>query len=218
VPVRHYQPGRPLTIVYLHGGFFFFGDLETHDARVRRLAAGTGASAVAVDYRRAPEHPWPAAVDDALAVFDGLDGDLAVAGDSAGGLIGALLAERRRDRLRAMLLVCPNTDLTLSRPSLLSEEEVALWVPDPADRAADSPLVRDVADLAGMPPTLIVTAEHDPLRDEGNDYAELLRASGALVVHREEAGLPHNLSDAAAEDRFIADARAILNGAAGRTW
>jgi acetyl esterase len=113
-----------------------------------------------------------------------------------------------------MLLVCPNTDLTLSRPGLLSEEEVALWVPDPADRAAASPLLRRVA---GMPPTLIVTAEHDPLADEGDDYAELLRKSGALVVHRKEAGLPHNLSDAAAEDRFIADARMILSGAGSRT-
>jgi acetyl esterase len=74
VPVRRYQPGRPLTIVYLHGGAFVFGDLDTHDARVRRLAAGTGTTVVAVDYRRAPEHPWPAAVDDAQAVLDGLDG------------------------------------------------------------------------------------------------------------------------------------------------
>lgn len=217
VAVRRYQPGRPLTIVYLHGGAFVFGDLETHDAQVRRLAAGTGASVVAVDYRRAPEHPWPAAVDDALTVLDGLDGDLAVAGDSAGGLIAALVAERRRDRLRAVLLMCPNTDLRTGENS---------WVPDPADRAAASPLARDVArDVAGMPPTLIVTAEQDSLRDEGDAYAELLRRSGALVVHREETGLPHNFptlrhrspAAAIAEDRFIADARAILSGAANQT-
>ncbi len=219
VPIRHYQPGRRLTIVYLHGGAFVFGDLETHDAQVRRLAAGTGASVVAVDYRRAPEHPWPAAVDDAQTVVDGLDGDVAVAGDSAGGLIAALLAERRRDRLRAMLLVCPNTDLTRSPPSMSTDAIcVARWVPDPADRAAASPLATQIADLAGMPPSLIVTAGHDPLRAEGNAYAERLRLAGAPVVHLEEAEMPHNFptlrhqspAAAAAEDRFIAAARTVL--------
>jgi acetyl esterase len=214
VPVRRYQPGRALTIVYLHGGAFVFGDLDTHDAQVRRLAAGTGASVVAVDYRRAPEHPFPAAVDDAQTVLDSLDGDVAVAGDSAGGLIAALVTERRRERITAMLLVCPNTDLRTSDTT---------WIPDPADRTAASPLAREPAQ--GMPPTLIVTAEHDDLRDEGDAYAELLRNSGALVVHRKEAGLPHNFptlrhqSPAAkdAEDRFIADARAILSGAGRRS-
>jgi len=237
VPVRHYQPGRPLTIVYLHGGAFVIGDLETHDAQVRRLAAGTGASVVAVDYRLAPEHPWPAAVDDARVVLDGLTehGDIAIAGDSAGGLIAALAARewpgRRGRRLIAQLLICPNTDLTLSQPSVATKGHgylldvddlrwsIAQWVPDPADRNRASPLATDIADLATMPPTVIVTAEHDPLHDEGAAYAERLGLAGAPVVQRNERGMLHNFpalrhrspAAAAAEDRFIADARAILS-------
>jgi acetyl esterase len=249
VPVRRYQPGRPLTIMYLHGGAFILGDLETHDAQARRLAAGTGTSVVAVDYRLAPEHPWPAAVDDALAVLDGLTEhereherehehehrDVAIAGDSAGGLIAALAAREWPGRpgfqLKALLLVCPNTDLTLSQPSVATKGHgylldvddlrwsIAQWVPDPADRNRASPLATDVADLATMPPTVIVTAEHDPLHDEGAAYAERLRLVGAPVVQRNERGMLHNFpalrhrspAAAAAEDRFIADARAILS-------
>jgi acetyl esterase len=240
VPVRRYQPGRPLTIVYLHGGAFVVGDLETHDAQVRRLAAGTGVSVVAVDYRLAPEHPWPAAVNDALAVLDGLTeheherGEIAIAGDSAGGLIAALAAREGPGRLgfqlKAQLLVCPNTDLTLSQPSVATKGHgylldvddlrwsIAQWVPDPADRDRASPLATDVAELAKMPPTVIVTAEHDPLHDEGAAYAERLRLAGAPVVQRNERGMLHNFpalrhrspAAAAAEHRFIADARAIL--------
>ncbi|PYC72983.1 alpha/beta hydrolase [Micromonospora arborensis] len=234
VPVRMYQPGLLPVIVYVHGGGFVLGDLDTHDAQVRRLAAATAATVVAVDYRRAPEHPWPAAVDDAVSVVASIAADgtpVAVAGDSAGGLVAALTALRLRGKvsLLAQLLVCPNADPTLRMPSiaekghgwLLDVDElrrwISMWLPDPAMRgsAAVSPLV---ADLSGLPPAVVVTAEHDPLRDEGDAYASRLIDVGVPVVHRCEAGLVHNFptlrnaspAAAAAEDRFLADVAALL--------
>jgi acetyl esterase len=213
-----------------------YGDLETHDGQCRRLAAATGATVVAVDYRRAPEQPWPAAIDDAERVdrwAAGVADQVVVAGDSVGGLLAALVALRLRQTgepaLAGLLLVCPNTDLTLSQPSVAEKGTgwlldadwlrwcVAQWVPDPALRGRPevSPLAADLADL---PPTLLVTAEHDPLRDEGNRYAERLAAAGVRVVHRCEPGQLHNFPSlrqlspaaAAAEDRFLADAAALV--------
>ena len=232
VPVRIYQPGGHAVVAYFHGGGFVLGDLDTHDAQVRRLAAATAATVVAVDYRRAPEHPWPAAVDDATAVVTQLAGDgtpVAVAGDSAGGLI-AILTALRQIPVVAQLLVCPNTDPTLRSASVAEKGQgwlldadtlrrwVAMWLPDPGLRA--SPLTNPlVADLQGLPPAVVVTAEHDPLRDEGNTYAVRLRDAGVPVTHRCEPGLVHNFptlrdvspSAAAAEDRFLRDAAALLN-------
>lgn len=234
VPVRVYQPGAAVTVVYLHGGGFVIGDLETHDALVRRFAAATGATFVAVDYRRAPEHPWPAAVDDAVAVITELDGigtRIAVAGDSAGGLIAVLAALRVRGAvpLVAQLLVCPNIDPALRSPSvreratgwLLDADTlrrwIGMWLPDPATRDLADPLL---ADLRGLPPAVVVTAEHDPLRDEGAAYAARLREAGAPVTHRCEPGLIHNfptLRDvspacAEAEARYLRDADRLLRG------
>ncbi|MDG4823706.1 alpha/beta hydrolase [Asanoa sp. WMMD1127] len=227
VPVRVYQPDATPVVVYLHGGGFVMGDLDTHDPQVRRLAAATGASVVAVDYRRAPEHPWPAAVDDAVSVLTALSGGpLAVAGDSSGGMLAALAA-LRVPGLRAQLLVCPNADPTLSSPSVVSEadngfldpavlrEWISWWLPSPADRSHVN-LLR--ADLAGQPPALVVTAEHDPLRDEGEAYAARLAAAGVPVRQWREPGLRHDFptmrdtdpAAAAAEDRFLAAARELL--------
>ncbi|MFI5910617.1 alpha/beta hydrolase [Dactylosporangium sp. NPDC051541] len=234
VPVRVYQPGRSTVVVYLHGGGFVIGDLDTHDPQVRRLAAATGASVVAVDYRRAPEHPWPAAVDDAVAVITavaGSGGRVAVAGDSAGGLIAILAAIRVRGTvpMTAQLLVCPNTDPTLGLASVEEKGRgwlldagvlrgwVGMWLPDAEFRA--SAVVNALrADLRGLPPAVVVTAEHDPLRDEGDAYAARLRDAGVPVVHRCEPGLVHNFPTmravssacAAAEDRFLADAAGAL--------
>ncbi|GAA3288790.1 alpha/beta hydrolase [Dactylosporangium vinaceum] len=234
VPVRVYRPGRSAVIVYCHGGGFVLGDLDTHDPQVRRLAAATGATVVAVGYRRAPEHPWPAAVDDAVAVLAAVGGGgrgVAVAGDSAGGLIAMLAAIRvlGEVHLTAQLLVCPNTDPSLGSASVeqkargwlldadVLREWVAMWLPDPALRqSAQVSLLR--TDLRQLPPAVIVTAEHDPLRDEGDAYAARLREAGVAVVHRCEPGLVHNfptLRDvspacAAAEDRFLDDAAALL--------
>jgi acetyl esterase len=235
VPVRVYQPGGRNAVVYLHGGGFVLGDLDSHDAQVRRLAAATAATVVAVDYRRAPEHPWPAAVDDAAAVVTEVaaaGAPVAVAGDSAGGLIAILAALRLLGKvsLSAQLLVCPNTDPTLRSASvdekgrgwLLDADTlrrwVAMWLPDPGTR--DSPLTNPLhADLHGLPPAVVVTSEHDPLRDEGDAYAVRLRDAGVPVTYRCEPGLIHNFpslrdvspSAAAAEDRFLRDAANLLH-------
>jgi acetyl esterase len=234
VPTRHYRPApepRPL-LVFLHGGMWLLGDLDTHDRLCRLIAAGADVDVLAVDYRLAPEHPWPAAVDDAVAAvrhaWDHLADVVAVGGDSAGGCLAALAALALRDagepqRLAAQLLACPNTDLTGRQRSMrergtgLSPADVlraaARWVPD-IGRHADgdvSPL--HAPDLYELPPAVVVTAEHDPLRDEGDRYAGRLAAAGVPVIHRCEAGLAHGFvqdadpasAAAGALERFVAD-------------
>ncbi|MET7397625.1 alpha/beta hydrolase [Dactylosporangium sp. NPDC005572] len=226
ISVRRYRQG-PDRIVFAHGGGFVLGDLETHDAFCRRIAAATGHTVVAVDYRRAPEHPFPAAVDDVVAVVehelaDG--GRVAVAGDSAGGFLAIQAALRFRERLSGQLLTCPLADLALAEPSVAEKgsgytleirdlrEWLTWWAPDGAPDV--SPLE---ADLTGLPPALVVTAEHDPLRDGGARYASRLRRAGVAVRHRTEPGLVHNFStmthvstgSAAADHRFLADAAAL---------
>ncbi|HEY6759129.1 MAG TPA: alpha/beta hydrolase [Baekduia sp.] len=247
VRARHYRPSeerRPL-LVYLHGGLWVLGDLETHDRLCRRLSAEAGIEVLAVDYRRAPEHPWPAAVDDAVAAVRWAaswltrehGGPPAIGGDSAGGCIATLAALRLRDTpeegvqpLALQVLICPNTDLTGAQPSMTSvsaaygldpaavRAAALLWVPHHA-RGTVSPL--HAASVAGLPPTILITAEHDPLRDEGNAYASRLAAAGVPVTHRCEAGLPHGFVQnldleredaAAATERLMADVRVALRG------
>jgi acetyl esterase len=238
--LRVYEPGGlgGKAIVYLHGGMWMLGDLETHDRTCRLLAAATSARVLAVDYRRAPEHPWPAAVEDALAAASwasaepGADSPV-LAGDSSGGHLALLVALRLREQARpcsGLLLACPNTDLRLSSRSIEDLGQgwvldarslrwaVAQWLPPgvaPEDPAV-SPLL---ADLSGLPPTVLITADHDPLRDEGDALAEALRAAGVPVVHRCEPGMVHGfiqnldlISPAAAQAtaRFHRDARALL--------
>jgi acetyl esterase len=216
LPLRLYRPAlapRPL-VLYLHGGFFVLGSLESHDSVCRRLASLAGVAVLAVDYRLAPEHPAPAAVDDAVAAFGwavARPGELgarpaagiALAGDSAGGTIAALAAAAARDRgtpASALLLAYPNADMTLSSPSVRIEGDrwgphpddlrwsVRQWIPDPARRAEFSPVH---ADLAGLPPTMIATAECDPLRDEGFRLHERLREAGVPVSYVAHRGLVH---------------------------
>ncbi|MFG2164900.1 alpha/beta hydrolase [Micromonospora chersina] len=246
VGARLYRPSptaQPL-VVFLHGGMWTIGDLESHDRACRRLALATGTAVLSVDFRRAPEQPWPAAVDDCLDVIRwaatggssraGIEGPTVVMGDSSGGNLAALACLRLRDEggplPAAQILVYPNTDLTLSCPSTrtnatgwgLAIDDVAWgaeqWVPDPARRAdADvSPLF--AADLSGLPPAVVVTAEHDPLRDEGNAYAARLAASDVPVRHRCEAGMVHGFltldtvspAAAAAGDRVFADVADLI--------
>jgi acetyl esterase len=120
------EPASRQLIIYLHGGMWILGDLETHDRTCRRLATATGARLLAVDFRRAPEYPWPAAVVDAEAAVEWASAELdapapVVAGDSSGGHLALLLALRLRDRARpggGLLLACPNTDLRLRTGSI----------------------------------------------------------------------------------------------------
>jgi acetyl esterase len=241
VAVRVYRQG-PDVIVFAHGGGFVLGDLDTHDAFARRLADATCRTVVAVDYRRAPEHPFPAAVDDVLTVLDRQRAArVAVAGDSAGGYLAVQAALARRDRVDAQLLVCPVIDPALpatTQPSVPQKgtgytldvaelrEWIAWWAPD----GAPDPLA---ADLTGMPPALVAVAEHDPLRDGGILYAQRLAGSGVPVVHWTAAGLVHNFAQsvhvssacAEADARWLRDGTRLLSGAgrdsaggAGADW
>jgi len=201
---RLYRPhdARGGLLVYFHGGGWVIGDLDTHDGVCRSIASRSGHSVLAVDYRLAPEHPYPAAVDDALAATVwahsraanlGIDAErIAVGGDSAGGNLAAIVAQRRIAPVRFQLLVYPATDLTMSHQSHEENRDapvltravmdyfVGHYVPDPPRRSEPeaSPLLVADEELVGLPPALVVTAEFDPLRDEGEAYATRLTAAG----------------------------------------
>ena len=240
--MRLYEPedaGGPV-IVYLHGGMWMLGDLETHDRTCRLLAAATGVRVLAVDFRRAPEHQWPAAVEDGLAAVAWAREELGarapvLAGDSSGGHLALLVALRQRQQARpcgGLLLACPNTDLRLTGHSVeklghgwgLDVDSLRWAVREwlPPDVARGDPAVSPVlADLTGLPPTVVITADHDPLRDEGDALARALRAAHVPVVHRCEAGMVHGfiqnldlVSPAAgrATARWHDDARKLTRG------
>lgn len=215
VPVRLYQNDRtprPL-VVYVHGGGFVFGDLQSHDRTCRRLALHANVNVLAVDYRRAPEFPAPAAIDDVLDVLrwtteppQSLAGQpLALAGDSAGGMIALLAANEfvaTGGQLAAQMLVCPNADLTMEQPSIQMKSTgwglsisdlrwfIRQWVHDlePATLRKFSPLH---VNLKALPTTLIATAEHDPLHDEGVALVQKLNRIGVDVRLIDHAGLVH---------------------------
>lgn len=207
------QPDSGPGLIFYHGGGFMVGSLNSHDPLCRRLAAVSGVRICSVDYRLAPEHPFPAAVDDAFAAMDAaLAGDLAdygfdanrlaVGGDSAGGNLAASVARERRDQLHYQLLLYPLMQLLQTKKDrprwqegpLLSEftlEEIRkhyIASADPAD-VRISPLLTD--DLKGLPPTYILAAEMDPLLDEGAAYRDRLAASGVPVEYRLWKTVPH---------------------------
>ena len=214
LPVRVYTPERERerAVTYLHGGGWAVGDLDTHDPVCRRVADGLGATVVSVDYRLAPEHRYPAALDDTMAAlawtaatFPGRA--LVVAGDSAGASLSAGAALRSRDGegppLAAQLLLYPAVDPSLSSASVrdngsgyfLTHPDMSWfldqYLPDPAQRAEPYVDLLRVPDLAGVAAAVVATAEFDPLRDEGDAYAERLRAAGVTVRHVPGPGLIH---------------------------
>ena len=210
---NHADP--PPAMVWFHGGGFVMGDLDSADGICRRLANRSGALIVSVDYRLAPEHPAPAAVDDAWDALVwvathademGIDGDrLAVGGDSAGGNLAAVVAIRARDEgwpiLRHQLLVYPAIDLA-RQSSSHAENAGGMFDPaavtwfydlyigsnDPSDPRL-SPAA--VTDLGGLPPAFVITAELDPLRDEGTEYADRLARAGVDVEHHHYPDMLH---------------------------
>ncbi len=213
IPLRVYRPAGVLAtaplpgLVYFHGGGWVIGDLETHDVLCRQITAEAGISVVSIDYRLAPEHKFPAAVDDAWdatrwvsASADSLGIDarrLAVGGDSAGGNLAAVVAVMARDAgapaVAFQVLLYPVTDVGAEAASyrdfadgyMLTRDSMRWFIAqylDSKDQAADwraSPL--RAAALAGLPPALIVTAGNDPLRDEGHAYAQRLRDADVRV-------------------------------------
>jgi acetyl esterase/lipase len=245
-PTDHADLKAPPVIVFFHGGGFIAGDLDTHDGTCRQHAVGAEAVVVSVDYRLAPEHPYPAAIDDAWAATlwvaehaDELDADasrLAVAGDSAGGTISAVMAQRARDDggppIRFQLLWYPSTMWDPSLPSFTENADAAIL-----DRDSIAAFSRfyagevDLSDpppgmapgraenLAGLPPAYIAVAGHDPLRDDGIRYGELLAAAGVPVEVDNAETLVHGFvgyagvvpAATAALDRALAALRAALH-------
>jgi acetyl esterase len=214
VPVRIYEPLQPddATLIYLHGGGFVVGDVETHDPLCRRVANATGARVLSVDYRLAPEHPFPAALDDAESVLGWLCAEdpgrpVGVAGDSAGASLAAGLAIRARDKqipLTAQLLFYPATDPAMTSPSMiengegyfLTREDMAWFYRQylPAGAAAAPEVDLMHADVAGVAPAIVATAEFDPLRDEGAAYADRLKIAGVATEYLPGPGLIHGFA------------------------
>ena len=211
VPLRIYWPDAVATaspaLVYFHGGGWVFGDLETHDALCRALAAETPCVVVSVEYRLAPEHKFPAGLVDCLTATNwvaanaaefGVDpARLAVGGDSAGGNLAAAVAQsmkvQRDVALAFQLLIYPAVDFLANNESLLANGEDYLltrdaiqWTMEQYLRSLDdaedpraSPL--RAVDFTDLPPTLVITAEFDPLRDEGEDYVRAIGRAGGQV-------------------------------------
>jgi acetyl esterase len=210
VACRLYRPeGADGLVVHLHGGGFVFHDLETHDAAARRLANRTGMAVLSVGYRCAPEHPFPAARDDVDTVLGwlereapglGLDVPTYVHGDSAGANLALVAALRHPGRFAAVALLYPFLDPSAGFDSYRTaadgfDASEAAWYwdqyADPADRTDPdvAPLLSDR--LGTLPPTLVVTAEHDPLRDEGEELVRRLAEEGAAVTGTRYLGQVH---------------------------
>jgi acetyl esterase len=243
VPCRLYatRVGAPV-LVYLHGGGWCYGSIETVDRMCRRVADRSGCAVLSVGYRLAPEHVFPAPLEDVETVLGylrtsgadlGVDvSRLAIGGDSAGGQLATVAARRQRDAampLDYQVLIYPAIDpMTASE----SYDEVGAYgldrasmklawetfVPDRAMRFTPDVAPLATPDLAGMPPTLVITAEYDVLRDEGADYADALLTAGVPVVHTRYMGVNHGFArklatiDAAraAADQVAAALRAAL--------
>lgn len=219
VPARLYRPSDRSDLgllVYLHGGGWVIGDLESHDNICRALANGSGHAVLSVQYRLAPEHPFPAALEDAVTATRwahtnasklGCRPDrVAIGGDSAGANLAAVVAQLAPVPLVYQLLIYPVTDCTQQRASyeangagpFLSKAGMTWFIEHYLSGAAGSlddprvsPIFASDAALASTPPALVVTAEFDPLRDEGDDYAARLASVGVPTSHVRYSGMFH---------------------------
>ena len=239
IPCRLYRPKPDAglgLLVFLHGGGFVIGDLDSHDNVCRSLANGSGHAVLSVGYRLAPEAKFPAALEDAVtavrwahanAAALGCDPQrLAIGGDSAGGNLAAVVANLGAVPLRMQLLVYPVTDCTMTQPSytdngegyFLTAKGMAWFLGHylegtgtaPTDPRV-SPLFADDQTLAAAPPAVVITAELDPLRDEGDRYAERLIAQGVPTSHVRFAGMFHGFFSLA---EFLDDGRGAVAAAA----
>lgn len=243
VPVRIYAPADAVGIfVFYHGGGYTIGDLDSHDQPCRQLAVEAGATIISVDYRLAPEHPFPAGVEDSWAVLSAVaanrseygaaDARIVVGGDSAGGNLSAVMALMARDAdldLAAQLLIYPAVNAADDSPSMTENStgyiltaETMAWfqeqyAADPTDWRASPLLAGSHADLA---PALVITAEFDPLRDQGAAYAATLEENGVSVTHTNYESMVHAFfqlgpicdAGAAAVTQVAAMAREALRG------
>jgi acetyl esterase len=220
IPVRVYTPagkGPFPVITFYHGGGWVVGDLESHDGYCRHLANRCGAIVASVDYRLAPEHSFPAAIDDCDAATEWVarelsnwNGDptrLVVAGDSAGGNLAAAVALRARNRgapkVSLQILLYPITDADFDTPSYIENATGYhltrsamqwfwdLYVPDTADREHPDASPMRASELDGLAPAYVMTAEYDPLRDEGERYAKKLEQAGVAVTLERWEGMIH---------------------------
>lgn len=230
-PANAFEPRLP-GLLYFHGGGLVAGSIESYDVLCRTLALHAACRLIAVDYRLAPEHPFPAAIEDALCVtrhvldapeiFGLANGRIAIGGDSAGGTLTAIVTQALRScagpPLRAQMLLCPVLDFAEERPSKREFAEgylldTALMVRDLEDLAPNLPLDDPrlsplrAADLSGLPPALIHTAAFDPLRDEGAAYAAKLTEAGIDVSYACHTGMVHHFYGLAG---MIPAARGIL--------
>lgn len=221
IRVRSYAPvaaaGPLATLIYFHGGGFVAGSLESHDGLCRLFAAEGGFRVIAVDYRLAPEHPYPAAVDDAWAAVQwieknaadiGVDaGRIAVGGDSAGGTLAAIVTQLAREKgglkIAYQLLMFPNTQMG-GETSSLNEFAVgyflerraieyfnSLYLPPGTDTSQPNVSPLRARDFSGLPPAYVMLGGYDPLHDEGLAYAEKLRAAGVKVTIADYADMVH---------------------------
>lgn len=230
IPLRLYRPidmiDHSPALIYIHGGGWVIGDLESHDKVCRDIAAQTPCRVIAVDYRRAPEHPFPASQNDVIAAVTwiatnaaqlGIDKDrLAIGGDSAGGSMSAMACLATRENgpaLKAQVLIYPSTDATSAPGMFPSRTENADVPPLTADAIkwfAANYMPKERIDtknwlysplraetLAGLPAALVLTAEYDMLKDEGKAYAERLMAAGVEVLYREYPGQIHGFIELA---------------------
>ncbi|NRF10590.1 alpha/beta hydrolase [Agrobacterium pusense] len=204
VPCRIYGLASPVCVLYLHGGGFVVGGLDSHDDVCAEIADATSLQTISVDYRLAPEHLWPVQIEDVEAVWRAVDRPAIVVGDSAGGLLAAALCLSQKGRRQPLgqVLIYPglggdgdtasyrdNAEAPLLRASdVIVYRDLLFGGASPSD-----PIARPLKapDLSGLAPAFIVTADVDPLRDDGADYAERLSAAGVPVTLRNEPQLPH---------------------------
>jgi acetyl esterase len=219
IPARLLVPeGTPRgVVVYFHGGGWVIGALPEFETLCRKLAVASGYAVVSVDYRMAPEHPYPAAVQDAWTALRWIDENLdqlagarvplVVMGDSSGGNLAAVVAQQARDAggpsLAMQVLVYPVTDSNVNTETytdpanqlLLSRDSMIwffdLYTPDATTRGNADLCPARASDLSGLPPALVLTAEHDVLRQEGEAYVDALRAAGNEVTHQRFDGQMH---------------------------
>jgi acetyl esterase len=219
ITIRIYNPtGEEYlpAVIFFHGGWFFIGDLDTHDRPLRALANAAGCIVIAVEYRLAPLYPFPAAIEDGITVLQwvalegrkfGIDAKrLIIAGDSAGGTIATVIArkaaENNRVRILLQVLLYPATDLSLQTDSWrefadgpivnleTARQAWQMYVPNIKDRQ-NGDAAPIFAKNAGSPKALVILAEYDPLQDEGKAYADLLQQSGVKVKTSIYKEMPH---------------------------